>query len=113
MGGIRVCGSKKSFHLRRSIVDSHLRGSVENVLSVSSMDNSLTLVGNVETSAFISERTHSPITLRFWVNMWCVSHKNIALEKDVPQYSMVPSEKTPPTMVSQAFDFRKGPGYLY
>ena len=32
-----------------SIVDSHLRESVENVASVSSVGNSPTLVGNVET----------------------------------------------------------------
>ena len=47
--GIRVCGSKKNFRLRESIVDSHLRGSVENVSSVSSVGNNPTLVENVDT----------------------------------------------------------------
>ena len=76
-------------------MDSHLRGSVENVTSVSSMGNSPALFGNMETWAFIIERTHPTITLRFWVNMWCVSHKDVALKEEAPQYSMLHSEKLP------------------
>ena len=78
--GTSACGWK-SFHLRGSIMDSHLRESVENVSSVSNMDNNSTLVLNMETWTFISEETHSPITSRFWVNIWCVSHKGVSLKK--------------------------------
>lgn len=42
---------------------------IENVSSVSSVSNSLILTENVETLAFIIERIHPPITLRFWMNM--------------------------------------------
>lgn len=33
----------------------------------------------METWAFISERSHIPITLRFWMNMCCLSHLCVAL----------------------------------
>lgn len=41
---VRICGSKKSFYFRGSFVDLHFMGSVENVRSVSSVDNSLIFV---------------------------------------------------------------------
>lgn len=55
---------------------------VENVSSVS---NSPTLVENMETYKFISERTHPHIILKFLMNMWCVSHKIVTLKKEIPQ----------------------------
>lgn len=62
-------------------MDSHLRGIVENISSVSNVGNSFILVENVETLAFLSKRIHSSIILRFWMNILCVSHKNIDLKK--------------------------------
>jgi hypothetical protein len=33
-----------------------------------------TLLRKMEVEHFISKRTHTPITLMFLVNMWCLSH---------------------------------------
>lgn len=40
--------------------------------------------------------------------MWCVSRKGVALEKEVKQCLMLPSEKLHRQMVSRAFGSRKG-----
>lgn len=47
----------------------------------SSVSWSLTLVINVDSCIFISERTHTPITLKILVNIWCLFHLYIAFSQ--------------------------------
>lgn len=53
-GGTNIY-EQNNFHLRKNIMDSHLKGSVEN--NKSSVNWSLTLIINMETQTFISGRT--------------------------------------------------------